>query len=252
MKFMQRAAAASSPTSPSTPTSDDGHSSKRRKTAGRSSLGGDPETSSFVIDQKAAQAALDEDERQRQIVVSRIAEQMGDGHWTLDAAKLPHSDHQAGTPLKVVQVGFSHIDRRRGSDDDQEEEPATDRPRLQTYGPRKKVAKQDKASSFSPKTQVHQNVDIFTQSDSGSVSDSSSDESGSSDPSSEESGEEASQSTPGHGSYKRDELRSKRNAEREKARKNSSARRGKVVKLNQLTSISGASSYGSRGKPGWR
>ncbi|KAF3769956.1 hypothetical protein M406DRAFT_335723 [Cryphonectria parasitica EP155] len=260
MKFMQRAAAASSPTSPSTTTSDDGHSSKRRKTAGRSSMG-EPETSSYVIDQKAARAALDEEERKRQVAIAKVAEQLGDGHWVLDAAKLPRSDRQAVAPLKTVQVGFSQIDRRGGLEDDSDntDTSTADGPSFRAYGPEKKVQR-DKASSYAQRTGVPKYADLFPlsplpQSNSDSDSDSDSDDSDSSDSSDEDSSEEVTQEQPGRASYgaqKRDELRSKQNAERERARKLSSQRREKVVKLNKLTSISGAGSYSSKGKPGRR
>lgn len=52
-----------------------------------------------------------------------------------------------------------------------------------------------------------------------------------------------------YGSQSRDALRTKQNAERERARKMSSQRREKVVKLNKLTSISGAGGFSSKGPP---
>lgn len=247
MKFMQRAAAAS-PSSPRTPPSDEGHSSKRRKTAGRSSLG-TPETPSYVIDQKAAQAALEEEERKRQVAVEQRAEQLGDSHWVLDSTKLPGSN-QGGTPLKIVRVGFSQIDRRGGLEEGQEQaEPSrTDGPVFQSYGPKKSKAKKDEACVSSP-ARSSPRADISLQSDSDSNSDSDSDDSDSSCSSSEEAGEEVSQARPGRASYgsqKRGE-RSRQTAERERSRKLAAARRTKEVKLNTLTSISGAGSFGSKG-----
>lgn len=147
MKFMQRAAAATtSPTSPSTSTSDDRQTSKRRKISGQSSLG-TPQTPSYVIDHKAAQAAIEEEERKRQEHAARQAEKLGDSHWVLDAAKLPRPDRQAGKLLNVVQVGFSQIDSRGGVEDEQASvEDATTRsdgPSLKIYGPRKEASKKD-------------------------------------------------------------------------------------------------------------
>lgn len=254
MKFMQRAAAAS-PSSPGTPTSDEAHSSKRRKTAGRSSLGM-PETPSYVIDQKAAHAALAEEERKRQVAVEKRAEQLGDSHWVLDSAKLPGSRH-GGMPLKIVQVGFSQIDRRGGSEEDQEQDemPRTDGPVFQSYGPKKSKGKKDEAC-ISPPAWPSTRADILLQnvseSDSDSNSDSDSDDSDSSVSSSEGAGEETSQTMPGRASYgsqKRGEF-SRQTAEREKTKKLAAARaarRTKEVKLNRLTSISGAGSFGSKG-----
>lgn len=144
MKFMQRAAAAASPTSPSTPTSDDGHSSKRRKTAGRSSLGA-PETPSYVIDQKVAQAALDAEERKREALIEKQAEKLGDSHWVLDPTKLPRADQQRGAPLNIVQVGFSQIDRKETVEEKPDE---ADGPSFRSYGPSKKKATEDDASVY--------------------------------------------------------------------------------------------------------
>lgn len=153
MKFMQRAAAASSsaPTSPTTPTTDDGRSSKRQKTAGRSSLG-TPETPSYVVNQAATQAALEEEERKRQAVIEKRAEQLGDSHWVLDAAKLPRAS-QAGAPLRIVQVGFSQIDGGDdlgGEDQKQEEAPKAHVPTFLSYGPKKVQATTKNKACVSP------------------------------------------------------------------------------------------------------
>lgn len=150
MKFMQRAvAAASSPSSPSTPTSDDTRASKRRKTSVQSPAG-TPQTPSYLIDHKAAQAARDEEEKKRQEHAARQAEMLGDSHWVLDTTKLPGPDRGAGKLLNVVQVGFSQIDSKEGVKDDQagveddaEDDAGTDGPNLKTYGPKKEATKND-------------------------------------------------------------------------------------------------------------
>ncbi|CAN8096701.1 unnamed protein product [Discula destructiva] len=251
MKFMQRAAAAnSSPTSPSTPASasDDGHPSKRQKIGGRSSLGG-REATSYVVDQKAAQAALEEEDRKRQAAIDKMAERLGDSHWVLDTAKLPSSHKQAAMPLNIVQVGFSEIDRRGDTEEGQEKEEAL---AFQTYGPKKKAQKD--------KNNKESDLDSDSDSDSDSASDSESDSDDSdhsSDPgSSSEEADEVSKSKPGRASYgsqKRDEIRSRKKAEQEKSRKMASERRMKEVKLHKLTSISGGASFGvKRPKPGQR
>lgn len=243
MKFMQRAAAASSsaPTSPTTATTDDGRSSKRQKTAGRSSLG-TPETPSYVVNQAATQAALEEEERKRQAIIEKRAEQLGDSHWVLDAAKLPGAS-QAGTPLRIVQVGFSQIDGGDGlggEDQKQEEVPKAHVPTFLSYGPKKvQAAKRNKSES-----------------NSDSDSDSDSHSSDSSDSSSEESQDVGgSQSKPGRASYgsqKRDEIRARKKVELEKAKQLAAKRRTKSVQLNKLTSISGAGSFSQRGPSGSR
>ncbi|PSS03755.1 hypothetical protein BD289DRAFT_470550 [Coniella lustricola] len=249
MGFMQRAAAAAASSSQSAsgaPTPGDAHSSKRRKIEDSSDVR-ERQTPSYMIDQRAAQAALEEEERKRKIAMAKVAEQSGDGHWFLDTAKLPRPKSQVVAPLKVVQVGYTQIDTVEGLDESiavEGKPPRPERPILHTYGSGEQVkkAKSNNGSDF----------------DSRSDSDTDSDNSDSSDSSSEESGEGGAQSNPGrtvYGSQGREALRAKKNAERELARKLSSQRRGKVVKLNKLSSISGAGAYGSKppqSKPGRR
>lgn len=144
MKFMQRAAAAKSTSTPSTPTaaSDDERPSKRLRTGERSSPSA-PKTPGYVVDQKAAQAALDEEDRKRQAAMDRMAERLGDSHWVLDTAKLPASHNQA-TPLRVVQIGFSEIDKKQKSDEGQDEKEKERS--FQSYGPKKKMTKEQAGS----------------------------------------------------------------------------------------------------------
>ncbi|KAL1874274.1 hypothetical protein Daus18300_003638 [Diaporthe australafricana] len=227
MKFMQRAAASNtSPTTSSTPTSDDGHASKRRKTSGQSSLG-TPQTPSYVIDHKAAQAAREEEERTRQEHAAKQAEKLGDSHWALDVAKIPGPGQQGGKLLNVVQVGFSQIDSRGGGEDEQarmEDTTRDDGPSLRTYGPRKEEKSEDD-------------------------SDSDSSDSGSSGSSSEDSDDEVAHQSGrvSYGSQKRQEIRSRQSAERQRVQKIAKERRKKEVKLNTLTSISGGSNnFGRR------
>lgn len=208
-----------------------------------------------MVNQADAQAALDEEERQRQAVIKKRAEQLGDAHWVLDAAKLPKI-RQAGTPLRVVQVGFSQIDggQSRGDEEEEDDAPQTDGPAFRSYGPEKRK-KEAKACTSGPARMIT-SADTFLQSrsesDSDSDSESDSEDSDSSDSSSEESDAEgdASQNKPGRASYgsqKRVEIRSRKKAEREKATQLAAKRRTKEVQLNKLTSISGAGSFSSKG-----
>ncbi|KUI56293.1 hypothetical protein VP1G_03558 [Cytospora mali] len=216
MKFMQRAAAAAPPSAPSTPAADHEPSSKRRKTSGRASLG-TPETQSYVIDHRAAQAALEEEERKRQALVAKHAEALGDSHWVLDAAKLPGAQ-QGGAPLKIVQVGFSQIDRGGGGEAAEAQEEEEEEETTTIDGP------------------------TFRSDSDSDSDDSDSDSSGSS---SEGSSEEDSRKKSGrtnYGSQKRPEIRSRRSVEWEKTQKLAKERRKKEVKLNTLTSISGSGS----------
>lgn len=125
MKFMQRGAAAAAAAgagtpetgSPATPRSDDG-SAKRRKFSHASSAAGSPATP--LYDQKAIQAAMEEEDKKRRAAIEKRAAELGDSHWVLEgAAALPRSSSRP--LLNVVQVGFAQIDRTGtsgGGDDD--------------------------------------------------------------------------------------------------------------------------------------
>lgn len=156
MKFMQRAAAAKSPSTPSTPTaaSDDERPSKRLRTGERSSPSA-PKTPGYVVDQKAAQAALDEEDRKRQSAIDRMAERLGDSHWVLDTAKLPAFHNQA-TPLRVVQIGFSEIDKKQKSDEVQDEKEKEQS--FQSFGPKKKTTKEQAGAPPAPNFAIKQAV----------------------------------------------------------------------------------------------
>lgn len=99
--------------------------------------------------------------------------------------------------------------------------------------------------------QIQSDNDSESDNDLSSDSDSDSDSSDQ-DSSSEESDDVVSQSKPGrtsYGSQKRDEIRSRKAAARERASKMASERRNKEVNLHKLTSISGG---GVTSKPGPR
>ncbi|KAF3022463.1 hypothetical protein E8E14_009798 [Neopestalotiopsis sp. 37M] len=114
MKFMQRAAATSSPASaPSTPASDD--SSKRRKISHRPSNNDELEVQ---VDRKAIQAAIEEGERKREEALIKHAEELGDARWVLNVPNLSTSGAAAPNPLRVVQVGYAQIDSPDTSGDD--------------------------------------------------------------------------------------------------------------------------------------
>lgn len=151
MKFMQRAAAAKSPTTPSTQTavSDENQPSKRRRIGDRSSPSA-PQTPSYVVDQQVAQAALDEEDRKRQAAIDRMAERLGDAHWVLDTAKLPSSHNQA-TPLKVVQVGFSEIDKNHKSEEEEGHDKEEKVRSFQSYGPKQKNRKEQAGFLSTPR-----------------------------------------------------------------------------------------------------
>ena len=110
MKFMQRGAAqaAAEASSPSTPKTDEERSaSKRRKVTHKSS----PATPSTPIyDQKAIQAAVEEEEKKRLAAIEKRAAELGDSHWVLDDAAVASAANGSKAPLNIVQVGFAQID----------------------------------------------------------------------------------------------------------------------------------------------
>jgi hypothetical protein len=105
MKFMQRAAA-SSPAS-SAPSTPEVPSAKRQKTNGSSPAGFDADS---LVDHRAIQAALAEEERIREAAIERQAAQAGDTRWVLSFENGRHHSAPPENALRVVQTGFSGID----------------------------------------------------------------------------------------------------------------------------------------------
>ncbi|KAK3340912.1 hypothetical protein B0H65DRAFT_510949 [Neurospora tetraspora] len=122
MKFMQRAAATAataSPTDkPSTPKTEDEGPSKRRKHSHASKTSTpNPEADQALFDQKAIQAALEEEEKKRQAAIEKRAAELGDSHWVLPGASVAPKAG-ARPVLNVVQVGFAQIDYSGNASDD--------------------------------------------------------------------------------------------------------------------------------------
>jgi hypothetical protein len=111
MKFMQRAAAASSPAS----SDADTPSAKKRKFAHSPSDRRD----SLNIDQLSVKAALEEQEAKRQAALQQHSG--SDTQWVLNASwQAPEEAQAAKKPSAVVYVGFGDVDS--GSDSDQQED----------------------------------------------------------------------------------------------------------------------------------
>lgn len=107
MKFMQRAAASSSPVSnASTPTADES-SSKRRKISHTRAV---KDELDYTVDRQAIQAAIDEDERKREDALVKRAAELGDARWVLNVQNTSTSGAEIRKPLQVVQVGYAQID----------------------------------------------------------------------------------------------------------------------------------------------
>ena len=128
MKFMQRAAATAATAPPtdktSTPKADDEGPSKRRKHSHTSkTTTSNPEADQALFDQKAIQAALEEEEKKRQAAIEKRAAELGDSHWVLPGASVTPKAG-ARPVLNVVQVGFAQIDYSGDASDD-DNGPAT-------------------------------------------------------------------------------------------------------------------------------
>jgi hypothetical protein len=112
MKFMQRGAASAPSSAATTPETHNEGSAKRRKTAHKHTPEAKP-----LYDEKAVQAALEEEERKRQAAIAKRAQELGDEHWVLNGAKLSSFDTKQHVTLNVVHVGFAQIDSGFGGED---------------------------------------------------------------------------------------------------------------------------------------
>ncbi|ETS80019.1 hypothetical protein PFICI_07548 [Pestalotiopsis fici W106-1] len=266
MKFMQRAAASSSPASaPSTPASDD--SSKRRKISHNRSNNDELEVQ---VDRKAIQAAIEEGERKREEALVKHAEELGDARWVLNVPNLSSSGAGAPNPLRVVQVGYAQIDSPDTSDDDADTSrntPEKVQP-IRRYNMGKK-----KACCFSYHVycytflKLHINLtslqtatEASDSEDDDGDSDSSNDSDASGTNSSEDEDDSESQtpSTKPRSGDRRGSYADRRSAEKARAKEFADKRRKKEVKLNNarsqptggLSSISGGGlSLSSGGRP---
>lgn len=139
MKFMQRGAATAAAASPpDTPKSEEEHSAKRRKVSHQESA-----SSTAIADHQAIRAALEEEERKRQVAIEKQAEELGDAHWMLDI-KTPNlkSGQSRETVLNIVQVGFGQLDTvsRSGnaSSDDSSDDRHADVVQIRRFNMKKK------------------------------------------------------------------------------------------------------------------
>ncbi|KAK3333197.1 hypothetical protein B0T19DRAFT_119371 [Cercophora scortea] len=244
MKFMQRGAVAAATAaateaaakSPGTPVKEDedGSASKRRKVA-HVSAPSTPKTP-MLYDQKALQAALEEEDKKRKAAIERRAAELGDSHWVLPGAfSTPKNGSRLS--LNVVEVGFAQIDYPTApgaSEDAPDVLNLAGKARFQQFNMKKAKSKAKDSKGDDEKS---------NSSDSDDDSDEDED-SGSED--------QASPAVDGSGSGRRTSANeaalkrarpsvpSRRDQERIKAQELAAKRRKKDVKLNTLTSISSA------------
>ncbi|KAK3987922.1 hypothetical protein QBC44DRAFT_113031 [Cladorrhinum sp. PSN332] len=255
MKFMQRGAAAAaaaaspiSPSSPATPQSADSSSSKRRKFSHAGSATGTPATP--LYDQKAIQAALEEEEKKRLAAVEKRAAELGDSHWVLPGAStLPRNG--TGT-LNVVTVGFAQIDYPAASGRDYEddgdnnpfEESAPPPPSSQIRRFNMKTKKQEKQEDSGENSDS--NSDSNSGSEEGEVEDDETSHKNSkrrrastvddTDRGPRDTTDDASLE---NNNRRRSIVSNRKLEEQKKAAQFAGKRRAKEIKLNQLSSISG-------------
>ncbi|OIW34044.1 hypothetical protein CONLIGDRAFT_206874 [Coniochaeta ligniaria NRRL 30616] len=120
MKFMQRGEASAKSSPSTTPKTDNEGSAKRRKTAHKETPEAKP-----LYDEKAVQAALEEEESKRQAAIARRAKELGDEQWVLNGAAISAPNPKHPVYLNIVQVGFAQIDSGFPSDDDDDTPGAT-------------------------------------------------------------------------------------------------------------------------------
>ncbi|KAA8618049.1 Zinc knuckle domain protein [Pyrenophora tritici-repentis] len=105
MKFMQRAAAKSSPSSPATPN---GPPTKKARLSSGAGVG--------TSDQEIIQSAVDAEEEKRQAALDKAAEHAGETKWVLSFKDPLEGKRQDA--MEVRQAGFAEID----AEDESEEE----------------------------------------------------------------------------------------------------------------------------------
>ncbi|CCC08368.1 hypothetical protein SMACR_12099 [Sordaria macrospora] len=148
MKFMQRAAATAATAATASPTDkssiskteDEGPSKRRKHSHASKTSTPNAEAEQALYDQKAIQAALEEEEKKRQAAIEKRAAELGDSHWVLPgAAVAPKAG--ARPVLNVVQVGFAQIDYSGNANDD-DDAPAvvSTTPRFRQFNIKKKKA----------------------------------------------------------------------------------------------------------------
>lgn len=125
MKFMQRGEASAKSSPSTTPKTDSEGSAKRRKTAHKETPEAKP-----LYDEKAVQAALEEEESKRQAAIARRAKELGDEQWVLTGAAMSVPNARHPVNLNYVQVGFAQIDAGLPSDDDDDIPAASNVTRL--------------------------------------------------------------------------------------------------------------------------
>ncbi|RMY47495.1 hypothetical protein D0865_08630 [Hortaea werneckii] len=221
MKFMQRAAASPS-SGPSTPAEPP---SKRQRMSDGSGISTPPSASRS--DAAAAKEAVAAEERQREEAFDREAADRGESKWYL-SFKQPQKPASA-SPFRVVSAGYSTLDGSNNKDQDSEDENESAGPQVgrRSFG------------KFNKGLEKQQNPDMSSESEpSESEQEDEDDEDDEDDPT----GAKAliAKERKEAGDKARAERKARKKAEKAESQKLAEDRRKKQVKLNGLTSISGA------------
>ncbi|KAI9827722.1 MAG: hypothetical protein M1832_004211 [Thelocarpon impressellum] len=223
MKFMQRAAASSPTATPSTPEQS---SPKRRKTSGHST----PDAPASEL--QAIQAVLAEEEAKRLKAVERQGAEAGESRWVLSFKDSSlHGDGRGPSRrLQVVDAGYATIDEatRSSVQGDPDGNPRTANVGRRTFGrlQRSAEASEKQEEDSSPSASDH-----------GSPAFEDGDEEDDDDPSGARALIRASRAAATERA--RADRRAQRKAAKAESTRLAEERRGKTVKLNKLTSISG-------------
>ncbi|KAI7249522.1 hypothetical protein KC343_g3957 [Hortaea werneckii] len=223
MKFMQRAAASPS-SAPSTPAEPP---SKKQRMSDGSGLSTPPSASRS--DAAAAKEAVAAEERQREEAFNREAADRGESKWYL-SFKQPQKPASA-SPFRVVSAGYSTLDGSNMKDKDSEDEGESAEPQVgrRSFG------------KFNKGLEKQQNPNMSSDSDS-SESEQEEDEEDDDDDEDDPTGAKALivKERKEAGDKARAERKARKKAEKAESQKMADERRKKQVKLNGLTSISGA------------
>ncbi|KAI6809906.1 hypothetical protein KC332_g12580 [Hortaea werneckii] len=224
MKFMQRGAASPS-SGPSTPAEPP---SKKQRMSDGSGVSTPPSASRS--DAAAAKEAVAAEERQREEAFDREAADRGESKWYL-SFKQPQKPVSA-SPFRVVSAGYSTLDGSNTKDKDSEDEGESAEPQVgrRSFG------------KFNKGLEKQQNPNMSSDSDSSESEQEEDEEDDDDDDEDDPTGAKAliAKERKEAGDKARAERKARKKAEKAESQKMADERRKKQVKLNGLTSISGA------------
>ncbi|ESZ97188.1 hypothetical protein SBOR_2444 [Sclerotinia borealis F-4128] len=221
MKFMQRAAASSPKNASPSPLEEP--SPKRQRTAQNTPTKLNVDT---LADNRAIQAAIEEEEAKKQVALDRAATEAGDTRWVLKFEGRKHLNTPTNS-LRVVQAGFANLDlpssKKLGHTGDEDNVFGDENP---------------------PMKQQNPDIEFSSSSEEESDNEESADEDSEDDPTGAKELIKASRQE----AIKRlkEERKAKKKAEKAESLELSKKRKKKHVSLNGLTSLSGTGGGGPK------